>query len=172
MDLERERLVREAQAGDQNAFTELLRANELRMYKVARSFLSCEDDIADVMQESVLQAYLHLPNLKQAAYFQTWLIRIVINQCKNMLAQQRRVVCMEQVQEQGYEESGFDKLAFEDLMSRLDEKYRQIMLLYYGEGYSIREISDLLEMKQATVCSRLARGRKRYLEISKLDGTI
>ncbi len=172
MDEEQEMLVREAREGDKNAFTALLRENEQRMYKVARCFLSCEDDIADVMQESVLQAYLHLPELKQPAYFQTWLVRIVINQCKGMLARQKKVVCIDRVQERGYEEPRYDSLAFEDLVDRLDEKYRHIMLLYYGEGYSISEISDLLEMKQSTVCSRLARGRKLYLELSERDGII
>lgn len=169
MDKEQEMLVQEAQAGDKDAFTVLLRENEKRMYRVARSFLSCEDDIADVMQESVLQAYLHLSDLKQPAYFGTWLVRIVINQCKSTLAKQRKVICVDQIQEQGYEEPEYDKIAFEDLMDQLDEKYRQIMLLYYGEGYSTNEISDLLGMKQSTVCSRLARGRKLYLEISKQD---
>lgn len=169
MDSKQEMLVREAQAGDKDAFAALLRENEQRMYKVARSFLSCEDDIADIMQESVLQAYLHMSDLKQPAYFRTWLIRIVINQCKSMLAKQRKVICVDQMKEQGYEQPEYDKIAFEDLMDQLDSKYRQIMLLYYGEGYSIAEISDLLGMKQSTVCSRLARGRKLYLEISRQD---
>lgn len=172
MDAKQEKMVREAQKGDKNAFTVLLRENEQRMYRVARSFLSCEDDIADVMQESVLQAYLHLSDLKQAAYFNTWLVRIVINQCKDVLAKQRKVICVDQIKEQGYQEAEYDKLAFEDLMDHLDEKYRQIMLLYYGEGYSISEISNLLGMKQSTVCSRLARGRKLYLEISRQDGIV
>ena len=169
MDKKKEMLVQKAQAGDKDAFTVLLRENEKRMYKVARSFLSCEDDIADVMQESVLQAYLHLSELKQPVYFQTWLVRIVINQCKSVLAKQRKVICVDQIREQGYEEPEYDKIAFEDLMDQLDSKYRQIMLLYYGEGYSIAEISDLLGMKQSTVCSRLARGRKLYLETVRQD---
>lgn len=169
MDSKQEILVRDAQAGDKDAFTALLRENEQRMYKVARSFLSCDDDIADVMQESVLQAYLHLADLKRPAYFRTWLVRILINQCKSVLAKQRKVICVDQIQEQGYEELEYDKIAFEELMDQLDEKYRQIMLLYYGEGYSVGEISDLLGMKQSTICSRLARGRKLYLEISRQD---
>lgn len=172
MDSKQEKLVRAAQKGDKDAFTVLLRENEQRMYRVARSFLSCEDDIADVMQDSVLQAYLHLSDLQQVAYFRTWLLRIVINQCKDVLAKQRKVICVDQIKEQEYEEREYDKLAFEDLMDQLDEKYRQIMLLYYGEGYSIRDISDLLGMKQSTVCSRLARGRKLYLEISEQDGIV
>lgn len=169
MDKKQEMLVQKAQAGDKDAFAALLRENEQRMYKVARSFLSCEDDIADVIQESVLQAYLHLSELKQPEYFRTWLVRIVINQCKSVLAKQRKVICVDQIRERGYEEPEYDQIAFEDLMNQLDEKYRQIMLLYYGEGYSTNEISDLLGMKQSTVCSRLARGRKLYLEISKQD---
>ncbi|MDE6852118.1 MAG: sigma-70 family RNA polymerase sigma factor [Lachnospiraceae bacterium] len=169
MGTEQEKLVRDAQAGDKDAFAALLRENEQRMFKVARSFLSCEDDIADVMQESVLQAYLHMSDLKQPAYFRTWLVRIVINQCKSVLAKQRKVICVDEIREQGYEELEYDKIAFVDLMDRLDEKYRQIMLLYYGEGYSTAEISDLLGMKQSTVCSRLARGRKCYLDISRQD---
>lgn len=54
---------KKAQRGDADAFVELIEQNKQAMYKVARSYLSCEADIADAMSEAVLSAYEHLGNL-------------------------------------------------------------------------------------------------------------
>ena len=71
--------------------------------------------------------------------------------------------------EDQYEEGGF-----EELISDVDEKYRLILTLYYADELSVAEIADLLEMKENTVKTRLARGReqvRRYLdEQNKLSG--
>lgn len=54
---------------------------------------------------------------------------------------------------------------FEELMRLLDEKYRTILLLYYGEGFKISEIAQLLDMEENTVKTRLARGRQKFREV-------
>ena len=54
---------------------------------------------------------------------------------------------------------------FEELMRSLDEKYRTILLLYYGEEFKISEIAQLLDMEENTVKTRLARGRQKFREV-------
>ena len=54
---------------------------------------------------------------------------------------------------------------FKELMRSLDEKYRTVLLLYYGEGFKISEIAQLLDMEENTVKTRLTRGRKKFREI-------
>ena len=76
-----EYLVRKAQQGDGNAFIELIETNKQQMYKVARSYLPDEADIADAIQDTVEAAYRTIGYLDQANYFRTWLVRILINKC-------------------------------------------------------------------------------------------
>ena len=54
---------------------------------------------------------------------------------------------------------------FEELMRSLDEKYRTVLLLYYGEGFKITEIAQLLDMEENTVKSRLSRGRDKFRQV-------
>ena len=54
---------------------------------------------------------------------------------------------------------------FEELMRFLDEKYRTVLLLYYGEGFKVTEIAQILDMEENTVKSRLSRGREKFRQI-------
>ena len=132
-------LVKKAQKKDDQAFVELMERCKSGMYKVARSYLKDDADIADAIQETVINCYEHIGRLKNADYFKTWLTRILINNCKDI---------------QNYE--------FQELMNSLDEKYRIVLLLYYGEGFKIKEIAQILEMDENTVKTRLSRGRKKF----------
>ncbi len=63
----------------------------------------------------------------------------------------------------------YQECEFEDLMKELDEKYRIILLLYYAEGFKIREIAQILELEENTVKTRLVRGRRQFEKIYKLE---
>ena len=78
-------LIKKARQGDTDAFVELMERQKQSMYKVARSYLHREEDIADAMQETVLDCYEKLGQLKSDRYFSTWLIRILINNCNDIL---------------------------------------------------------------------------------------
>ena len=149
-------LVKKAQRGDADAFVELIEQNKQAMYKVARSFLSCEADIADAMS---------VAELKSAAYFKTWLTRILINCCKDILRQQGRCTVVEQVPEEGAVEEMQSNSGFTDLIQELPKDFRMIFVLYYGEGFCTREIAELLDISENTVKSRLRRGRMKLSDI-------
>ena len=83
-----ERLVKRAKRGDAEAFIELIEQSKQSMYKVARGFLKDEEDVADAMSETVLTCYEKIGALKQDAYFKTWMIRILMNHCKDILRKQ------------------------------------------------------------------------------------
>ena len=155
-------LVRKAQKGDARAFIELMDNNRQSMYKIARSFFSNEEDIADAIQDTIEICYRSLSELKQAEYFRTWLARILINKCKAIMRKNKRECPVEALPEQGQICIDLKNCEFENLMSSLDEKYRTVLLLYYGEGFKIREIAQLLNMEESTVKNRLARGREKF----------
>ena len=157
-------LVRKAQQGDPRAFIELMDAHRQSMYKVARSFFYSEDDIADAIQDTIESCYRTLPHLGHTEYFRTWLIRILINKCRDILRRNKRECPLEGFPEQGEVCMELKNCEFEDLMNCLDEKYRTVLLLYYGEGFKVSEIAQLLDMEESTVKSRLSRGRGKFRE--------
>ena len=66
------------------------------------------------------------------------------------------------MQESAFEDSGYIDCEWKEVLSCLDEKYRIVLLLYYGEGFKIKEIAQILEMDENTVKTRLSRGRKKF----------
>ena len=154
-------LVKKAQKKDDQAFVELMERCKSGMYKVARSYLKDDADIADAIQETVINCYEHIGRLKNADYFKTWLTRILINNCKDILAAGKRVYPLEQIEEQENTCMEMQNYEFQELMNSLDEKYRIVMVLYYSEGYQTGEIAELLEIPRSTVQTRLQRGREK-----------
>ncbi len=157
-------LIKRAQKHDTDAFIQLIEEYKTALYKVAKTYLKNEEDVADVIQGTILSAYEHIGELKTVSYFKTWLIRILINHCTDVVRQQKRVVSMEQAEEQTgtFLESGYE---FYELIRELPEKDRTIFLLYYGECFNAREIAELLGWNENTVKSRLQKGRKKLKQV-------
>ena len=116
--------------------------------------------LADVMQETTLSAWEHLGELKKAAYFKTWLTRILINNCNNVLRERKRCIATKDFSMQGEEPQAKTDAEFYEMLSCLPEKYKHIFLLYYGQGFRTREIAEILDLSENTVKSRLRRGRE------------
>lgn len=112
------------------------------------------------MQDTVLSAYENIGNLKNAAYFKTWITRILINRCKDFLREQKRYTVVEWAGDSQALVPEDDR-GFYELLEELPEEERILFLLYYGEGFNIREIGQILEMNENTAKSKLRRGRKR-----------
>ena len=159
-----ELLVKRAKRGDAEAFIELIEGNKQSMYKVARGFLRNEEDAADAMSETVLTCYEKIRTLKQDAYFKTWMIRILINHCKNILKKQKRSIFVETVAELEGEAQNGGEQEFRELIEPLKEQDRSIFTLYYVYGMKVKEIAACMEMKESTVATRLKRGREALRE--------
>lgn len=157
-------LIKRAQKKDTAAFVSLMEQNKAALYKVARGYLSNEEDIADAMQDTILSAYEHIGELKTASYFKTWLTRILINCCIDQMRQRKGLVSIELAQEPST--SGLESdYEFYELLKALPEDDRMLFLLYYGEGFNAREIAEILDVNENTVRSRLRRGRKKLEEV-------
>ncbi len=157
-------LVKKAQRGDPEAFVSLIEENKSSLYRVAKGFFQSEDDIADAISETVLSAYEHISDLKRTEYFRTWLIRILINCCNGMLRERKRCEVTEVFPEIRYLDNDFSNVEFREMLSSFPEDCRTILLLYYGEQFSTREIAQILEMKENTVKSKLRRSRNELRE--------
>lgn len=164
-----ENLIQRARQGDGEAFAELIESQKQLLYKVARSYLRSDADAADAIGETVLACFEKLDALREPRYFRTWLTRILINKCQDVLRRQGRCVPLETAGEPGYEEPGKARAEFLDLLNSLDEKYRTVLLLYYGEGFRTAEIAQILGLKENTVKTRLKRARASFKQIYEAE---
>ena len=78
------RLVKKAQKGDADAFIELMEQNRMMLQRVAYGYFQGEEDVADVIQDTILDAFEHIQKLKKPEYFRTWLVRILMNNCNRL----------------------------------------------------------------------------------------
>lgn len=77
------------------------------MYKVAWAYLKNDEDVADAISETILNCYEKLSTLKKDSYFKTWMIRILINNCNEMLRHKGRVFPAVEMEEGTFEEPGY-----------------------------------------------------------------
>ena len=152
-----EKLVRRAKKGDQEAFIELMESQKLSMSRIALSILHNEEDAADAIGETVLAAFSQLCTLREPRFFKTWLTRVLIRNCCDLLRGLGEVAA---------ESPDYDRaMDVRQSLSQLAENDRLVLTLHYMDGLRIREIASLLDVKEGTVKTRLMRSRQRFKKI-------
>ena len=123
----------------------------------------CSADREDAVQECICKAWEKRDSLKSAGAFRAWVTRILINECYDICRRGSKIVLLDEMPEAVAPESGDRELR--DAVMGLDEIYRMPILLFYVEGFSIREISRILQIPEGTVKSRLFAGRGKLREV-------
>jgi RNA polymerase sigma-70 factor, ECF subfamily len=172
-------LVRRVQAGDTNAFYDLIRPYERAVFLAAWGLVKNDADAEDVAQEAVLKAFKGLTNFRGDAKFSTWLIQIAINEARMKLRKDRRHL-YESIEEgqQGddgdympmdiadWREIPSEALerkevrdALNNALNSLSDKYRTVLILRDAQQLSIAETAQALGISEANVKTRLSRAR-------------
>jgi len=154
-------LVKRAQKGDADAFTQLMQSQMQNMYKTAMAVLKNDEDAADAIADTLLACWEKIGQLRSAEFFRTWMTKILINKCNDILRKRERLNFTDEVPEIPVCDTGYGNMEWNEALNSLDEKYRLVILLYYVEGYKTSEISQILEIPESTVRTRLARGREK-----------
>lgn len=139
------------------------------MLYASYTLLKSVPDAEDAVQEAFLCLVDKKPVFKDNNHEKAWLLRVTINISKNMLkASNRKSLAFEGIlfEQEHFEQEKGDVL---QRVLNLDEKYRTVIHLYYYEGYSIKEIASILSLPQATVGTRLSRGRSVLKTMLKGD---
>ena len=141
---------------------------EEMLYRVAYGILLNQSDCADAVQDALLRAWEKLHTLREEEYFRTWLVRILINQCYTLLRRRRFVLPLDSARTVAAPEGADPDL--HDAIARLDDKLHLPIVLHYMEGYSVDEISSMLNVPSGTVKTRLLKGRKALRLALAVDG--
>ena len=148
------------------SFTELLEENKLKFYKTAKIILKNDDDVYDALQDALLSMYQNYNALKDKKLFSTWGTRIVINKCYDFLRKRKNnVIALEETIENdikisSLDEYDIDKYGIKEAMNEyLSEEQKLVVILFYYDDYSLKDISKILDIPEGTVKSRLSKAR-------------
>jgi RNA polymerase sigma-70 factor (ECF subfamily) len=157
------RLIAACRNGDSDAFTELVRLHQRRVFSLAGRFFRRREDVEDAAQETFLTAWRKLGTYKARAPFEHWLTRVCLNCCYEKLRRQKKGE--EQLEADAViAERGPDPdaaMEVEKLLSTLAAADRFILLMLDGEGWSVAEIADKLGWSKVNVKVRAHRARRR-----------
>lgn len=172
-------VIRDIRNGDTSAYEQIMRRYNQQLFRIGVAYLGACDMVEDVMQNTYLKAWYHLPQFKADAAFSTWLIRIMINECKQVIRkkEKERIAFREYVQDkhadydQGIQKSLMQKEMKEMMQQailQLPLKYRTVFICREVEHLSTEQTAACLEISTQNVKVRLLRAkamiRKELLE--------
>ena len=175
-------LVRRAQNGEKEAFEVLVTKHHGRVFAVAGGILRNREDVEDIAQQVFLKAYFSLKRFDQRSAFSTWLYKITVNECWDLLRKKKvRPLVFEselneeqahayQSTEQSTEYAGdvSDQLEtrqqLEQWLDCLEERDRTMLVLKEVQGFTVEEIAEIMGINGNTVKVRLFRARQKIAE--------
>ena len=171
-------LVAQARLGDSAAFNGLAERYQRNIFRLAQNITQNREDAEDVLQETFLKAYEHLPDFHGDSKFYTWIVRIAVNEALMKLRKRKwdKTVWLDEPVETGedtvarevavWEDNPEQRYAKEELHEILDKAvnglappYRTVFVLRDMEGLSTEETAEALELSVPAVKSRLLRAR-------------
>ncbi len=174
-------LIQRARAGDQQAFRELVRRYQQKVYGISFGMLHNSDDAMDVAQETFIKVHRYLDNFKGTSSFYTWLYRITVNLCIDHMRKHKKAQVLDFDEAIGHDEDtpneivpstlgmnparNLDQAEMREMIDKaletLSPAHRAVILMREVEGLSYKEIAEVLEISIGTVMSRLFHARRR-----------
>lgn len=175
-------LIRKAKSGDEASFTILIEQCKTRAYNIALRYMRNEQDALDALQESFLKIFRHLESFQGDSKFDTWVYRIVVNTCNDMLRKNSRYATESLHAVNGEEEFAVELVDTApqpwelmeqkeradfvlNCLNQLGDEQRSILILRDIQGFSYEEIGEMLDCSLGTVKSRINRARNRLKQI-------
>lgn len=148
---------------EQRSFEQNIREYAPNMYRLALAMLRNEQDAEDAVGEAVLRAYEKRRTLRDQERFKPWIMQITANEARKIYRRNKRIVPVEDM-EAYMPVFRSESHELWDVVMRMDQAYREVILLYFYERFSVREIGAVLRIPEGTVKSRLFRGKKLLRE--------
>jgi RNA polymerase sigma-70 factor (ECF subfamily) len=167
-------LLRDFISGDSDAFDALMRRHEDRIFGLALRMTGNRFDALDATQDAFISAFRNAKKFKGNSAFSTWLYRIAINACTDLLRRRQRQIPVEDVETESAAPHMDDDVPMRlDLQRALEElgpDHREAVLMHDVGGYPYEAIASLTGVELGTVKSRISRGRKKLAEILEQRG--
>ncbi|NMM62985.1 sigma-70 family RNA polymerase sigma factor [Clostridium sp. P21] len=160
-------LVKKAKQGDKEALVQLLMTQKKDFYKLAYLYMKNEHDALDAMQDTIVILYENIHKLKNADAFYSWSKTILVNCCKKLLKENKKIVSLDHIKED-FSEECFDKkdeqIVLKKHLANLKEKYQEVLKLHYFLDLDNETIAKIINIPVGTVKSRIFNGLKKLKE--------
>ena len=133
-----------------------------RLYRTAVMVLGEPSAAEEALDEAVYRGLRGCRKLKSPEFFDTWLTRILLNACYDELKRRKRVTAAEELPETAEE---FDALPLKEAVRGLPRELRDVVVLRYLSGYTLRETAEILEIPRGTAATR----QRRALQLLRLE---
>lgn len=146
------------------------------LYKICFLILKNENDVKDVLQETFIKYMTKSPDFKSEDHKKAWLIKVSQNKCKEFLRFHKRhaAVPLDEVEKSISVTDGMDTYTTSilSLIWNLKYKLKSVVILYYIEGYSVKEVAQILGISESAVKKRLERARKELKAVAEVGGEL
>lgn len=163
--MEVEELAIKAKNGDENAFCELMQINKEVLYKTAYTYTKNQHDTLEILDSTVYKAYISIKKLKDTQYFNTWVMRILINNCINYLNKKKRIVFFKENVDIHEKPEHIDNreeiLDLYDAIDNLDGKLKMIIILRYFQDLTVPQIAEIMDYPLGTVKTYIHKALKQ-----------
>lgn len=171
-----QKLIEQAQNGDGQAFGQLIRLHQKRLFRFAYALVKSFDQAEDIVQETFVKAYQAIGTFRPGYAFYPWLSTIARNLTYNQIAREDKKESLENLHEAGYDPEStelgpLEKLLNDEAKGRfyqallaLPDQYRTVFVLRHFEDMDYNQISIYLKIPPGTVDSRLYRARQLLME--------
>lgn len=156
-------------------FCQGIRQCESGMYTLALGILRNEADAADVMQDAIMKAYCNLEHLKDRNKFRPWILSIVHNTAIEYIRKRRDTMDVDELYDLSASSSSVDtetQISVWDAIQKLKLPYRTVIILFYYEDYSVRQIAEITHTSAITIKQQLSRGRKMLAQLLRKEDFI
>ena len=150
-------------AVDNQEFARRIETIRTKLYKTALIYLGSESLAMDAVDEAVYKALCGKGKLRQPDFFDTWITRILINECYNELRRQKRFQPLEELPDMTVE--AFDSLSLKEAIGNLTGELKDVIILRYFGGYTVAETAQALQIPPGTVATR----QRRALQLLRLE---
>lgn len=134
-----------------------------KLFRTAVLYLGSQSDAEEALDEAVYCGLKSCKKLREPAFFDTWITRILLNVCCDERKRRKRELNLEELPESAVEH--FDSLPLREAIRQLPGELRDLVILRYFSGYTLRETAEILEIPQGTAATR----ERRALRLLRLE---
>ena len=166
-------LVQKAKDGCKESFSKLIKSRGQKIYKIAICYVKNEDIALDVVSEATFKAYININKLKDIKYFDTWLIRIVINESISALRKSKRIIHLEDYKKEistELKDKLEDKIDLYNALDKLKKDDKEILVLKYFGDLTFGEIAEIMLKSENTIKTKHYRALDKVRKI--LEGEL
>jgi len=150
---------------DKNTYAKQIEKLKPRLYRIALLHSGNETMALDAVAEAVYRGLISVKKLREPAYFETWMTRILINECKKTWRRTKREQPLDSIPESAGEERAFESLPLKEAIRQLPGELREVVILRYYADFTLAQTAKSLNIPQGTVVTR----QRRALKLLKLE---